>query len=453
MPKLNQPNGAIKGFDPESKNIIPSFAQRELADAAVWIENGRYSQLRSNPSLTGGDMPSDTLRGWKFSSTLERLSALAVSGEGSDYSLEDAVITLEGSGVSDFSSRGAGAAAVDKAKLTIRNTQITTRGAGRSATIATEGAVLKVYDSFLTAEGGPLPADYEPVIGPGMMEPPYPLGLAGTARTHLSMDHSESYFYNCDFYAEAWGAISTDSSGGWLYLEVNDSRINVPGNGYGTYADNGCHNVFNNCDFSVGGVLAIQDGNSSVTMNEVNAFSFGNGFMMHGGLEDYIDTGIVEVSDSRLETVGDCFLAKSTNIDLYVKNSILKSHNGAILRTMVTDDEHYAEFKCTGEGCYGVQATFESMTLEGDIVNADTERKTMIYLTDAKLVGAVTGYPMLLLTNGSKWTATADSEVWLMTGCDIEAIDAVEGVTINARNLGSVNGLFELPSGGWLVAE
>ena len=449
--RLNEHNGATKAFNPDSKNNIPSFAERSLQEAAVWIQNGKYSQQLSNPSLTGGDMPDGELKDFRFSSDVERLSALAVSGEG-EYTVENANIELSGFGVSDFTSRGAGAAVVDGGTLTLKKVNISTHGAGRAATIATEGSTLRVYDSTLSTDGGPLPSDYVPVIGPGMMEPPYPLGLSGTCRTHLSMDHSKSYFYNCDFYADSWGAISTDSSGGWLYLEVNDSRINVPGNGYGTYADNGCHNVFNNCDFVVGGLLGIQDGNSSIEMNEVNAFSFGRGFLLHGGLEDWIDTGIVDISGSRIETVNETFLCKSTNIDLYVKGSELVSHNGVILRTMITDDEHYAEFKCTGKNCYGVQATFDSMKLEGDIVCDDTERKTMIYLHDTELSGAITGYPCLTLSGSSKWLATEDSEVYIMPGTDIDAIDALENVNLKVRSPGC-HGLLELPSGGYMIAE
>lgn len=452
MANMNEKNGAVKGRNPKADSM-PSFAVTEVADAAVWIENGKYTPMKSMPSqVSGGEIGDSEIKDLKISSGLERMSAVVVKGEGS-CTITDPVIELSGYGCSDFTSRGAGMLSYQSAEVTVRNAVITTRDAGRPATVATEGSKLKVYDSKLTTHGGTLPPDYEPVIGPGMMEPPYPLGLGGNCRTHLSMDNSETYFYNCDVYAAGWAAISTDSSGGYLYFEGNDCRINVPGNGYGTYADNGCHVCFNNCEFDVGNMLAIQDGNSSVTLNGSTAVCGKIGFLLHGGMKEYADTGKIDITGGRLQSAEEMFLAKSTNVDIYVSGAELVSKSGVLLRSMVTDDTFYAEFSAKGPECYGVQITLEGMKAEGNIIHEDTERKMNISLADTALKGAVTGNPVLAFYGGSVWTATSDSEVTLKNVSGADIIDASQGVTVKAQagENCALSGRYDLKSGGVLV--
>lgn len=454
MPNMNEKNGAIKGRNPISANCEPSFATSEVAEGAIWIEEDTWRSNKSYPGIVQGTVTDTGAKDVVIQSDVNRINGVVVYSGWNEYTLENAKIDLGGYGCSDFSSRGAGALSTNTGTLTIRNSEITTRGGGRCATICTSGSTLRVYDSKLSAYGGELPPDYKPVIGPGMMEPPYPLGLGGNARTHLSMDGSRSFFYNCDVYATAWGAFSTDASGGCLYLEVNDSRITVAENGYGTYADNGCHNFFNGCTFKSGNMLAIQDGNSSVTLNKCSADCEGVGFMLHGGLPEYIDVGIIEMTDCDIHSKKEVILAKTTNADIYVKGGKLESGMGVILRSMVTDDEIYYQRGSRGPEVYGVQATFEAMELNGDLRHDDTERKMCLSLVDTTLRGAVTGNPTLALYGASRWTATADSAVTFVGSVDVSALDADAGVTITAtagEGCALAAGETALPSGGKLV--
>lgn len=457
MSNRNQKNNAIKGRSPLSTQAMPPFGSNELQDAAVWIEGGKYVPKKSMPSLTG--MISDGhMSGMKLESNLERLAGVVATGdrwEASTFTLEDSSIELSGYGMSDFTCRGAGATVYGGTELVLKNVDITTRGSGRCATIATEGATLRVYDSRLSSFGGELPPDYEQVIGPGMMEPPWPLKLSGNCRTHLSMDGSRSFFYNCDVSAAAWGAFSTDSSGGCLYLEANDCRVTVTGNGYGTYADNGCHNRFVRCDFKVGNMLAIQDGNSSITLEDCTAECEGCALVLHGGLQDWVDTGIVDIQGGKLTSKEDVLLAKSTAIDIYVKGAELVSENGAVLHSVINDDPMYYERAYKGADGYGVQATFEDMTINGDLIHDDTDRKMLLSLENTTVNGKIAGFPELRFYGNCRWSATADSSVTLCGEVDVSAIDAPAGVTISVRKGEGckLSGEMTLASGGKLVVE
>ena len=457
MANMNEYSGAIKGKNPISNQGMPTFATNEAREAAIWIENGKYIPSKSYPSI-GGAAPDKELSGLELDSDLERLSAVAVKGdawEPAEYTLKDSKIHLSGCGCSDFTSRGAGALAFGGGELKLENVEIVTEGSGRCATIVTENATLRAKKCRFESHGGELPADYTPVIGPGMMEPPWPLGLAGNCRTHLSMDGSRAFFEDCDFYAAAWGAISTDSSGGCLYLECDNCRVEVSGNGYGTYADNGCHNVFKNCTFKSGNMLAIQDGNSSLTFVDTDADCEKNCFVLHGGLKEYCDIGIIDITGGHFKAKENVLLAKSTNVGIYVNGAVMESENGAVLKSMCNDDPMYYEMSAKGDKVYGVQATFEAMDIKGDILHEDTDRRMRVSLVDTALCGKVTGNPVLNLYGSSRWTAAADSSVTVETDTPISAFDAPKGVTITVKKAGklALSGKYSLPSGGELIAE
>ena len=280
------------------------------------------------------------------------------------------------------------------------------------------------------------------------------MGLGGNCRTHLSMDGSRTYFYNCDIYAAAWGAVSTDASGGWLYCEVNDSRVTVEGNGYVTYADNGCHVAFNRCNVRSGNMAVIQDGNSSLTFNDTVARCEGCGMMLHGGMEHLADIGLVRWNGGELSTKNQCILCKSTNVDIYFNGGKLHSDLGVLLEAKLTDDRMYFTRRTAGPAQYGVQATFEAMDLEGDFLMGDSERPQKLNLVNTRLVGAIAGNPWLALYEGSTWTAAADSLVTLTGPVDLAQLDAKERCKIMAiagKDCTLTPGEYDLPSGGKLV--
>ena len=447
MANHNEKTEVIRGRNPLAKNNRPSFSKAEQTSAALWLNHGRTDSARSGAAEYTGTVDQGNVLNFSLESDQNELNAIVVQGGTSV--LLDPKIHLSGPGCSDFTCKGAAVLAEENAKCDIRGGEIVTHGATRSATIATSGATLKVFGAKLATYGGPLPEGYVPVIGPGMMEPPAPLGLGGNCRTHLSMDNSESYFYNCDIYAEAWAALSTDSSGGYVYLEARDSNINVGGNGYVIYADNGCHVVLDRCKISSGNVFGIQDGNSSIQLRQVDGSCKGYGFLVHGGMTELCDIGTIEIRDCDLTSAGPMFRCKSTNVDLYVRGSKLTCTDGVILETMLTDDEFYYKTRSHTPDDYGIQVTFEEMELFGDLNCGDPERKNCLNLVNTALTGGISGYPLLRLTEGSAWVATKDSEVAICEGMD--AIDAAAGVTVRAKSHELPSQTVSLPSGGTLV--
>ena len=447
MANLNDKTKFICGRNPLAENNRPSFSHAEQTAAALWLKDGSVDPSRSGvESYTGTVLQNGSIQDFKLDSTQPELNAVVF--EGGTSVLLNPNIHLSGPGCSDFTCKGTAVLAEENAKVDIRSGEIITHGSTRSATIATSGATLKVFGAKLATYGGPLPDGYVPVIGPGMMEPPAPLGLGGNCRTHLSMDNSESYFYDCDIYAEAWAALSTDSSGGYVYLEAKDSKIDVGGNGYCIYADNGCHVVLERCAVSSGNVFGIQDGNSSIQLREVNGTCNGYGFLIHGGMTDLTDIGTIRLQDCDLTSAGPMFRCKSTNVDMYFKNCRFTCKDGTILETMLTDDEFYYKTRSHNSDDYGVQVTFEDMELFGHLSCDDPERKNCLNFVNTSLTGGISGSPRLRLTEGSTWVATKDSSVTLVGSAD--GIDAAAGVTITAKSTALTPQTITLPSGGIL---
>ncbi len=443
MANINEKTRFIIGRNPLAGNNRPSFAQAQQTEAALWVTGDQVNAARSGAADYSAGISGGCIQSFTMDSDKPELNAMVLSG--GTTVVMDPDIHLSGCGCSDFTCKGTGILACDGAKADIRGGKIITHGSTRAATIATTGANLKVFDAVLETYGGPLPEGYVPVIGPGMMEPPAPLGLGGNCRTHLSMDNSESYFYNCRVYGEAWAALSTDSSGGYVYLEANDSDIVMKGNGYCIYSDNGCHVVLNHCKMSSGNVFGIQDGNSSVVMRDVSGSAQGYGFLIHGGMHDLMDIGTIRLKDCDLTSRGPMFRCKSTNVDIYLKNSSITAIDGVILETMLTDDQHYYQTRTHSENEYGVQVCMEEMELFGDFLCMDPERKTCLNLVNTAITGGILGYPQVQLAEGSTFTATKDSEITLIG--EAVGLDAAAGITITARGAGEDTAL---PSGGTL---
>lgn len=444
MPNMNEKTRMINGRNPLSKNNRPPFHSEQQTEAALWLKDNEISVEKSGAENYTGEVITKGIVDFKLESDKPCLNAIVL--EGGTTTLLNPEISMSGTGCSDFTCKGAGVLATGGAKVDIRGGEIVTHGATRTATTATAGASLKVFNAKLASYGGPLPEDYVPVIGPGMMEPPYPLGLGGNCRTHLSLDNSETYFYNCEIYADAWAALSTDSSGGYVYLEANDCDVRVENNGYICYADKGSHVTLNRCDLYTGNVIGILDGNSTFTFRDTTGEAKGYGFLLHGGMHDLDDIGQVYLDSCEITSEEEIFRCKSSNLDVYVKDSVLTSKDGVIVKTMLTDDEHYYRMRCHGEDEYGSQFTFENMDLFGDMLCLDPERKNCINLVASSLTGGIEGNPTLQLAEGSTFLATKDSELTLVGLA--EGLDAAAGITITLHC--GRNEEVTLPSGGKL---
>ena len=421
-----------------------------ISVAAIYIEDGEYSSAKSTPSTVSGGVVGNALaQNVTISSDEESFNGLYVTGADSSYTFLNSEIDLSGNGSNDFDGTGAGAMAYDGATLVLRNVDITTNGCIRSAVTVTESSTLKVYDSVLTANGGTLPSDYVTKIGPGMMEPPSGLGISGTCRCCLTMGNSSSYFYDSTITANGWGALSTDSAAGYVYMEANNCKVRTVEDGYCAYADNGCHDVFNSCEIDSAAMAIIMAGVCSAVYTNTDATCGTYFAMIHNVMGQTSEIASLTVTGGTIETEKASFYVKSANTDIIVNGTEITSDT--LLQTIINSDTNRTVVPA-GEVVHGVHATFKNTTLKGAILHEDTERTTTVSLVSSTLAGKIQD-AIISIDSDSKWTATANSVVTLGSA-SLSCIDAASGITITAA-IGTdctlSSGTYTLASGGTLV--
>jgi hypothetical protein len=285
-----------------------------------------------------------------------------------------------------------------------------------------------------------------PRIGPGMMEAPAPLGLKGTSRTHLTMGNSKSYFYNSTIIADGWGALSTDDTGGNVYLEANNCDIQVRHSGYGTYADFGATVVINNSKMTTATYTGIIAGSGKIVLNNIDGKSGGNAVMIHSVMGDPAEVASLAITGGTITTSNAVVLVKSANADVSIDNASLASGSGTLIQSVVNEDPYATQVG--GYPVAGVKTILRNSTLAGNIIHQDSARPMSVALIHASLHGAIRN-AAVALDAGSRWTATADSNLTLLEVANVASIDAPSGVTISAMG-GTLRGRHVLASGGIL---
>jgi hypothetical protein len=419
--------------------------------SVIVVQDGVYVPQAGAPAgLSGGSVSNVSASGVRIVSANDNLNGIYVTGSDSHYTLANARIDLSGNGSDDMSGIAAAALVGGGGALTLKHVHITTNGVISSTASATDHSTLKVYDSTLIAHGGPLPKTYVRKIGPGMMEPPAPLGLSGTARASVTTDHSESYFYHSTIIADGWGALSTDMANGHVYLEANDCTIRTLTSGYGTYADVGARVVINRSSMDVASYLGIIAGDGSVSLNHVVGRSRGLGVMVHDVHGKTSEIGRIEIDGGKLVTAKALILVKSANADITLDGASLASSSGVLIQSALNDDSNAT--KVDGQAVAGIRATLKHLTVAGDILHQDPERTMSVSLVGTRLRGAIE-HASLSLDAASHWTATANSSITLAGTVNIAQINAPSGVTISAA-VGSdstLTGSYRLGGGGTLI--
>lgn len=354
--------------------------------AAVVLEEGRYVPEKSVASgAVGGEITGNSVSGVSITSMEETVTGIFASiPEGSETVVDGVTLDMTGNGGSDFAGWGAAIAGSGKGKLTINNSKITTRGAARCAVYAGENVELEVNDTSITTRSGVLPSDYEDTIKttpPGVMRRvPWQLGLRGNCRSTNLLDYANATYNRCELSSDGWGVLSTDGVKK-CRMQVNDSRVDMKGNGYGALSIGDCIVTMDNSRVTSQGyglVLLIGDG--SVRLQQGTSIEAKRFITMSD-----MNTGYLEVEDCDLHSTETAFVVKGSSTEFRIKNSRVVADNGVILQVMVTDDPvattgHYID--PTEEDVYeegrdlftavpktDVVATFEDMTLTGDIFN------------------------------------------------------------------------------------
>jgi hypothetical protein len=413
-------------------------------DTLIEVRDGALVHGAASPGLSATGS-----HGAAITSAVPKQNGVFISGGRSAFTLANATIALSGVGQNDFLGIGAGALVRDNATLVVDHATIETAGATASALVAAENATLRVYNAHLVAHGGPLPAGYVRHIGPGMMEPPAPLGLEGNARAVLVMSNARAFFYHTVIDADGWGALSTDATGGNLYVEANECVLRVTHRGYGTYADFGAHVVLNHTVVESGGDIGIIAGKARIDLNHVVGRTGRYGVMIHSVMGDPQEVAELNLDDTAITSAGPAILVKSANADISVTGGSVSSPSGRLLEVRKNDDPNATQTR--GAKVPGVHLTLHKAALTGDVVNTDPDRAVHLALHDSQLTGAL-HHVVFAADGNSHWHANAASDIMLAQGTSPAAIDAPAGVTITAHSADpALTGNRTLASGGTLV--
>lgn len=437
------PGPGMPGGGPPKAPPFPRMDSIDVIDGKVYVAETPYAEISgeiTDAAMVNADYKTDEVC----------LNGLYIGGN-STYAIKDSQFDLEGYGIDDFAGNGSAIMANDSAKVEMENVNVTTHGVIRPCTVATGTSTLIVRNCVLDAKGGEIPASYVPRVASGMMEPPPGLKLGGNCRTHLSMGNSRCYFYDSKILAHSWAALSTDGSWGDQYLEANNCDVVCETVGYGTYADNGCHNILNDCRISVDTHVAIIAGDAWVKLNGCTVTSNQYGCMLHGIRGHYSEVTEAHIVGGEWNVGEALFFVKSENV--YLKLDGAKVQTGKYLIHAIVNEDPAAtkipeEMKCK---VYGVNAVIANGDYSGDIINEDTDRTMNVTIQNAVVTGAIEDVYISL--EESKWIATADSTVCLMGNVAVQQMDAAIGITINAvAGQGcTLSGEYTLASGGKLV--
>jgi len=410
---------------------------------AVYVDNAEYVAGKSSTSAVAkGEIKGSYASNVRISAKEGNIGGVYVKGGKSQFTLTGADIELSGNG-GGLGGTGSGAASDDHSTLILRNVNITTNGEARSATSAESYSTLIVNNSKLIAHGVPFDSTDT--------SPPKALEMQGNARAHVTMSNSESYFNNSTIIADGWGALSTDASGGYVYIEANKCDIQAVKSGYGTYADHYCIVVFNDCRVTTATYTAIVDKNGKVYLKDVNATSGKYCALMHNSGMPASTISTLEIMGGRIETRDAVILASSTNTNILFDGAKLVSKNGVLIQSKVNEIDLQSR-PSKGQKVYGIHATFRDMDVTGDFVHKDPERTMWVKLESTTLKGAIKDENVYITIDAaSKWTATADSMITIVGDVDVAQIDAPKGITITA--VAGESGNYTLASGGTLILQ
>lgn len=420
----------------------PMFAKDENASAAIIVDHGKLDTEKARTDGMGTTPYSEKgADGIQIITCDGSTGGVYCTGEGTDFLLENAVISIAGNGPDGaLGGMSTGVEATDHAKVTIKNCDITASGVSRSTTMCQNYGEMRIYDSSLIAHGAPWGSSKRE-----HRESAKYREFEGNARNHCTMANGKTWFYNCKIYTDGWAAVSTDAAQGFVYVEANDCDIRCR-SGYAAYADNGCHDVFNRCTIQTGAMGAVLAGECSIQYNGCKVDCGTYFIKVHCVMGRPIELGYAEVNGCDVVCGSTALLARSANAEFIVRSSKIVAKSGDLLKAEVNSDPCATDTK--GKEVYGVHGTFENCNLTGNIAGEDPTRSVYAYLENTALTGAIKN-AYLTLDENSSWTADADSELTIVGEFELAQIDAPAGVTITAK--AGESGKYALASGGKLV--
>lgn len=391
---------------------------------ALYIKDGKVmNDYSATSAIAKGTYDGASAKDVVINSKTDQFNGIVVGGN-STYAIDNANISFEGNGGSDFQGIGAGIMATDTANLTIKNSTVVSKGAIRTAIWAggeskvdVSNTVVTTYDADSTSQA------YQNLKVNMMKQVPWALGLIGNCRATNVLGKAQVSYSDSIVVAQNWGALSTDSgqaptsltctnvlSGvGSLEVAVTGKQYTATktvngvtygftmatlgkGSGYVTYADGAVKNTYNNCQFYAPDYIIISPANSSGG----NVFNGGTFVSQRTGLMWHQSDAGSTASKGGTWTAADCmFLAKSTKGNdcfpvLSVDGATLnvngtKNYSGVIYQLMDSDDaggifanaytvptqeNNWSTDTAVTDKTTSAVAKFANMTLNGNIYNS-----------------------------------------------------------------------------------
>lgn len=339
---------------------------------------------------------------------------------------------------------GTGVAAGEDATLIVDNAHLSVDGAGRYVTAAFDKAKLIINDSDIIGTGN---CENTDAIGEG--RPNDKLLMYGHARTNFSVNQSATYYYNSSCIAEGWAALSTDAARDeGLDLYAYQSYAEAVNGGYATYADFTCRvksygsvlignemgaiisksgevHLYDNLDATENDALAYaQAVGAAVGTEKVRSQMIGgrNAIMIHA--PDMMNEGIAATDTATVISKGallktdkkyiskknyhdaygpavgkyvdyidgSAILIKSTSCFITLDNTEIEPHNGVLIHTVLNSDKMNNLLRpgdADDPRVDNINITMKDMTVSGDILHEDYQRKMHLVLENTTLSGAV----------------------------------------------------------------
>lgn len=275
--------------------------------------NGDLSVLAAVQTADDSILSDTLIRGVSIRSQGVSFGGVKLVADGYDktYTIDDAVILLDGIGGDDFRGYGAGIHVKGDTNAEITNSYIETWGSTREGicvgtTSMGEGGggspVAHIRDTVVIAHS----SDYEEwqqAQVPMMSRIPFGLMSTGNVRATVALGTAQAHYENCAVVSESWAALSTDTgSGDMLYAEntlagIGSLEVAQPGktytatkeiggvtygytmpepgevvggwtsSGYAAFAYGGINDYFTNCEFYSPDTVLIVGGNSKAVFD------------------------------------------------------------------------------------------------------------------------------------------------------------------------------------------
>ena len=365
----------------------------------------------------GGKATAETIAenvsGETFDNSEDGGHAIEVDGQERSYSNATVTKTGEADGdEADFYGENSAVFATNGAKLTLSNMNITTNGTHANAVFSYgEGTVVDISNSTIDTSGN---------CSGGIMT----TGGGTTNASNLTIHTS----------GNSSAAIRSDRGGG--VVTVNGGNYTTEGKGSPAIYSTADITVSDAALASTSSQGVVVEGKNSVTLNNVvlNASNtsknsdkseYYQAVMIYQSMSGDADTGLARFAANGgniSNTNGDIFFVNNTATDITLSGvDIVNNGGGVFLRAAA------AGWGREGENGGKVNLTASAQKIDGDMLVDDISILNL-YLKDGSMfTGAInpdgaSGDVYVELTDGSKWTLTADSNIKSLT-CDADSID------------------------------